>query len=121
MIRRPPRSTRTDTLFPYTTLFRSPRGKGLHNDGINIQAPRGAPVRAAENGVVVYIGNELRGYGNLVLIQHADGYMTAYGHNDSVLVSRGQKVRRGATLARVRSTGNVEKPHLQRTRQISSH
>ena len=89
-----------------------PRGKGLHNDGINIQAPRGAPVRAAENGVVVYVGNELRGYGKLVLIRHADGYMTAYGHNDSVLVSRGQEVRRGETIARVGSTGNVETPQL---------
>src|SRR3546814_7183345 len=58
------------------------------------------------------LGNELRGYGKLVLIRHADGYMTAYGHNDSVLVSRGQEVRRGETIARVGSTGNVETPQL---------
>ncbi len=55
---------------------------GLHNDGINIAAPRGTPIEAAENGVVAYVGNELRGFGNLVLLKHADGYITAYAHAD---------------------------------------
>ncbi len=83
---------------------------GLHNDGINIQAPRGSAVRAAENGVVAYTGNELRGYGNLVLIRHADGWISAYAHNDALLVSRGETVRRGQLIARVGSTGNVATP-----------
>lgn len=89
-----------------------PKGKGLHNDGINIAARRGAAVRAAQNGVVVYRGNELRGFGKLILIRHAKGYMTAYGHNSKLLVKRGQKVKRGQVIARVGSTGSVAKPQL---------
>ncbi|MCH7931873.1 MAG: M23 family metallopeptidase, partial [Proteobacteria bacterium] len=84
-----------------------PKAGGLHNDGINIVAPRGSDVRAAENGVVAYTGNELRGYGNLVLIRHTDGWMSAYAHNETLLVSRGETVRRGQVIARVGSTGNV--------------
>lgn len=89
-----------------------PKRKGLHNDGINITAPSGAAVRAAENGVVVYSGNELLGYGNMVLLRHADGYMTAYGHNEAILVQKGQQVRRGQVISRVGSTGNVSVPQL---------
>jgi murein DD-endopeptidase MepM/ murein hydrolase activator NlpD len=85
---------------------------GLHNDGINIAAPRGAPIVAAENGVVAYVGNELRGFGNLVLIKHADNYITAYAHADEILVSRGQQVTRGQTVARVGSSGSVSDPQL---------
>ena len=87
-----------------------PKAGGLHNDGINIVAARGTAVRAAENGVVAYIGNELRGYGNLVLIRHADGWVSAYAHNEVVLVSRGDVVRRGDTIGRVGSTGDVATP-----------
>lgn len=89
-----------------------PKKGGLHNDGINIAAPRGAPVMAAENGVVAYIGNELRGFGNLILVKHADGWVTAYAHADEILVSRGQQVRRGQKIASVGSTGNVSAPQL---------
>lgn len=89
-----------------------PKRKGLHNDGINISAPSGAAVRAAENGVVVYSGNELLGYGNMVLLRHADGYMTAYGHNEAILVQKGQQVRRGQVISRVGSSGNVSVPQL---------
>lgn len=89
-----------------------PKGKGLHNDGINIASPRGTPVLAAENGVVAYAGNELQGFGNLVLLQHADGYMTAYAHADAVLVERGATVQRGQIIARVGSTGSVDSPQL---------
>lgn len=85
---------------------------GLRNDGINIRAPRGAPVSAAENGVVAYAGNEIRGFGNLLLIKHSDGYVTAYAHNDRLLVERGQKVRRGQKIATVGSTGSVAEPQL---------
>jgi murein DD-endopeptidase MepM/ murein hydrolase activator NlpD len=89
-----------------------PKKSGLHNDGINIAAPRGAPVLAAENGVVAYAGNELRGFGNLLLIKHADGWMTAYAHNEAILVSRGEPVRRGQIVARVGDSGNVTAPQL---------
>ena len=85
---------------------------GRHNDGINISAKRGTTVVAAENGVVAYAGNELRGFGNLLLIKHADGYMTAYAHNEALLVGRGAKVRKGQPVARVGSTGSVGSPQL---------
>ncbi len=85
---------------------------GTHNDGINIAAAEGTPVLAADAGIVAYAGNELRGYGNLVLIKHADGWMTAYAHNAALLVKRGEKVRRGQTIARVGATGAVGEPQL---------
>ena len=88
------------------------KSKGLHNDGINIAAPRGTPVRAAENGVVAYAGNELRGFGNMLLIKHSGGWVTAYAHNEKLLVKRGDKVRRGQVVARVGSSGSVTKPQL---------
>ncbi len=85
---------------------------GLRNDGINIRAPRGTPVRAAENGVVAYAGNEIRGFGNLLLIKHSGGYVTAYAHNDALLVRRGQKVNRGQKISTVGATGTVANPQL---------
>jgi murein DD-endopeptidase MepM/ murein hydrolase activator NlpD len=85
---------------------------GTHNDGINIAARAGAPVRAAEAGLVVYAGNELRGYGNLVLIKHRGGYMTAYAHNARLLVKRGERVKRGQAIATAGSTGSVRTPQL---------
>jgi murein DD-endopeptidase MepM/ murein hydrolase activator NlpD len=88
------------------------KDQGHQNDGINISAPRGTPVRAAENGVVAYAGNELRGFGNLVLIRHADGWITAYAHNDELLVQRGQIVRKGEDIATVGSSGGVGEPQL---------
>jgi len=89
-----------------------PKDGGLHNDGINIKAPRGAPVRAAENGVVVYAGNELQGYGNLVLIRHADRWMTAYAHMDKILVKKNDVVKTGQSIGTVGSTGAVDSPQL---------
>ncbi|MGH6934372.1 MAG: peptidoglycan DD-metalloendopeptidase family protein [Dongiaceae bacterium] len=89
-----------------------PKSGGLHNDGVNITAPRGARVVAAENGVVAYAGNELRGFGNLLLIKHADGWVTAYAHNDQLLVRQGDTVTRGQAIARVGSSGNVSSPQL---------
>lgn len=86
--------------------------QGRQNDGINIAAPRGTPVRATENGVVAYAGNELRGFGNLVLIRHSDGWITAYAHNDELLVRRGQIVRKGQDIATVGSSGGVSEPQL---------
>ncbi|MEO3430293.1 M23 family metallopeptidase [Pelagibius sp. CAU 1746] len=85
---------------------------GEHNDGINIAAPRGTPVRAAENGVVAYAGEELKGFGKLLLIKHASGWVTAYAHNEQLLVAAGDRVSQGQTIARVGSSGNVERPQL---------
>jgi len=110
----PPRSGST-FLWPVrgrvVTSFGPGKG-GLHNDGINIAAPRGTPVRAADNGVVAYVGNELRGFGNLVLIKHAEGWVTAYAHNEKLMVRRGDKVARGQAIAQVGSSGNVAQPQL---------
>lgn len=85
---------------------------GGHNDGINIAAPRGAPVRSVEAGVVAYAGNELRGYGNLVLVKHANGFISAYAHCEELLVKRGDKVGRGQVIAKVGATGGVAEPQL---------
>ena len=89
-----------------------PKKNGLHNDGINIQGVRGTPVRAAENGVVVYNGNDLAGYGNLVLIRHENKLMSAYAHLDKTLVKRNAQVVRGQAIGTVGSTGQVDKPQL---------
>lgn len=89
-----------------------PKPGGLHNDGINIKAPKGAPVRAAENGVIVYVGSDLKGYGTMVLIRHADKWMTAYAHLGYVTVKKGQVVKRGETIGLVGSSGNVDQPQL---------
>lgn len=89
-----------------------PLSKGQHSDGVNIAAPRGTAVKAAENGVVAYVGNELKGFGNLLLIKHADGWMTAYAHNDQLMVRKGESVRKGQQIATVGATGNVTAPQL---------
>lgn len=88
------------------------KAKGLHNDGINIAAPKGSPILAAENGVVVYAGNEIKGFGNLILVKHANGYVTAYAHADQMLVQRGQKIKKGSKIATVGNTGLVKTPQL---------
>jgi murein DD-endopeptidase MepM/ murein hydrolase activator NlpD len=89
-----------------------PRGKGRHNDGINILARKGTPVRAVENGIVAYSGNELRGFGNLLLIRHAGGWTSAYAHNQVLLVRAGDRVRRGQIISRVGKSGSVRRPQL---------
>ncbi|WP_419901482.1 peptidoglycan DD-metalloendopeptidase family protein [Kiloniella sp.] len=89
-----------------------PKPGGIHNDGINIAAKKGTLVKAAENGVVVYAGSELKGFGQMLLIKHSDGWVTAYAHTDQLLVGRGQRVKRGQQIAKVGSTGNVSKPQL---------
>jgi len=86
--------------------------KGLHNDGINIEVARGTPVVASQSGVVAYAGNELRGFGNMLLIKHADGWVTAYAHNETLLVGRGDTVRKGQVIAKVGTSGSVTKPQL---------
>lgn len=89
-----------------------PKKGGTHNDGINIAAPRGTKVAAAENGVIVYVGSELKGSGNLILVRHADRWMTAYAHLDKTSVTRGQVVKRGQAIGTVGSTGSVSEPQL---------
>lgn len=85
---------------------------GQHNDGINIALPLGSPVRAIASGHVVYVGNELRGYGNLLLISHADNWVSAYAHNEEILVRRGDMIIQGDVVARSGSSGNVVEPQL---------
>jgi murein DD-endopeptidase MepM/ murein hydrolase activator NlpD len=88
------------------------KGGGLYNDGINIAAAAGTPVRAAEDGVVAYAGNELRGFGNMLLIRHPDGWMTTYAHAEELLVTKGERVSKGQVIARVGTTGGVSRPQL---------
>ena len=88
------------------------KGSGLHNDGLNIAAPMGAPVRAVDNGVVAYAGSQIRGFGNMLLIKHADGLITAYAHTDKLLVARGDVVSRGQVIARVGKSGDIDAPQL---------
>ncbi len=90
-------------------------GRGSHgerNDGINIATEEGAPIRAAASGTVTYTGNELKDYGNLVLIRHDDGYVTAYAHAASIRVARGDRVEKGEIIATAGETGDVDRPQL---------
>ena len=86
--------------------------KGKANDGINLSVPEGTPVRAAEDGVVGYSGNELKSYGNLVLVRHSNGYVTAYAHASEVLVKRGDAIKRGQIIAKSGQSGEVGSPQL---------
>ena len=115
--RLPATPARAGTRFSWPVQGRiiSPFGakrNGLFNDGINISARAGTPVKAAENGVVAYAGNELRGMGNLIIIQHAGGWMTVYAHLDTMTVRRGARVNVGEKIGTVGSTGRVTEPQL---------
>jgi murein DD-endopeptidase MepM/ murein hydrolase activator NlpD len=85
---------------------------GKANDGINLAVPEGTPVKAAEDGVVAYSGNELKNYGNLILIRHSNGYVTAYAHASELLVKRGDTIKRGQTIAKSGQSGEVGSPQL---------
>jgi murein DD-endopeptidase MepM/ murein hydrolase activator NlpD len=85
---------------------------GKANDGINLAVPEGTPVKAAEDGVVAYSGNELKGYGNLVLVRHANGYVTAYAHASELMVKRGDTIKRGQIIAKSGQSGEVGSPQL---------
>jgi murein DD-endopeptidase MepM/ murein hydrolase activator NlpD len=85
---------------------------GTQNDGINLAVPAGTPVKAADDGVVAYAGNELKGYGNLVLIRHPNGFVSAYAHASELLVKRGDSIKRGQVIAHAGQTGNVTSPQL---------
>jgi murein DD-endopeptidase MepM/ murein hydrolase activator NlpD len=85
---------------------------GMRNEGINIAVPEGTSVRAAGSGIVAYAGNELKGYGNLILIRHDGGWVTAYAHNKELLVNRGDTVKRGDVIATAGQTGSVNSPQV---------
>lgn len=88
------------------------RPDGTHNDGINVAVPMGTEVHAADAGVVAYAGNELKGYGNLILLRHDNGWVTAYAHSEDLLVKRGDKVKRGQVIAKAGKTGQVDQPQV---------
>ena len=87
------------------------RGTAKH-DGIDISARRGAPIKASDSGKVLYSGNEISGYGNIIIIKHETGFITIYAHNDVNEVAEGMKVKRGQIIGRVGSTGRASDPHL---------
>lgn len=89
-----------------------PKAGGKHNDGINVAVPKGTSIKAAENGVVAYAGSELEPYGNLILIRHSNNWVTAYAHNDELLVKRGDTVQRGQVVAKAGQSGSVSQPQL---------
>ena len=88
------------------------RNDGTHNDGINLSVPQGTAVHVAESGTVAYAGSELKGYGNLILVRHDNGWVTAYAHNEQLMVKRGDKVQRGQVIAKAGRTGSVDQPQL---------
>jgi murein DD-endopeptidase MepM/ murein hydrolase activator NlpD len=89
-----------------------PKPNGVQNDGINLAVPEGTPIKVAEDGVVAYAGSELKGYGNLVLVRHPNGFVTAYAHASDILVKRGETVKRGQVIAHAGQTGSVTSPQL---------
>ncbi|MBX9618017.1 MAG: peptidoglycan DD-metalloendopeptidase family protein [Hyphomicrobiales bacterium] len=89
-----------------------PQPSGGNVDGIKIAVPQGTPVHAAEAGVVAYAGSELKPYGNLVLVRHANGWVTAYAHNSNIDVKSGDQIKRGQIIARAGQTGNVSQPQV---------
>jgi murein DD-endopeptidase MepM/ murein hydrolase activator NlpD len=88
------------------------RPDGAHNDGINISVPAGTDITAADGGTIAYAGSEIKAYGNLVLIRHEGGWVTAYAHADQILVKRGDTVTRGQVIAKAGATGSVDQPQV---------
>ncbi|MCE7030081.1 M23 family metallopeptidase [Jiella avicenniae] len=85
---------------------------GRRNDGVNISVPRGTPIKAAENGVVIYAGDGLKEFGNTVLVKHDNGLITVYGHADALKVKKGEDVRRGEVIAQSGMSGDADVPML---------
>ena len=88
------------------------RTDGTHNDGVNLAVPMGTEIHAAEEGTVAYAGSELKGYGNLILLRHDNGWVTAYAHSEELLVKRGDRVKRGQVIAKAGKTGSVDQPQV---------
>ena len=85
---------------------------GLQNNGINVAVPEDTPVKAADDGVVIYSGNGLKTYGNLLLVRHANGYVTVYAHAKELLVKVGDEIKRGQVIAKSGKTGDVDRPQI---------
>ena len=85
---------------------------GFHNDGINIKSDENSPVIASETGEIIYTGNEIPGYGNLILIKHKNNWVTAYSHLKQIIYKKGQVVRKGQKIGKVGKNGNVDEPQL---------
>jgi murein DD-endopeptidase MepM/ murein hydrolase activator NlpD len=101
--------------WPVTGKILAPYGTaagGQKNDGIDIQATTGAPVKAADGGTVIYAGSDVAHLGNLLLVQHAGGYITAYGNNEALLVKKGDVVKKGQEIAKAGSSGGAASPRL---------
>lgn len=108
-------SNKTDYLWPVKGKILSKYGllaKGLRNDGINISGNKGDPVFASKDGKVVYAGNEIQAFGNLILIKHYDNKTTAYAHLDKIKIKKGQTVKKGEVIAVLGNSGKVSKPQL---------
>nr|MBA3447839.1 M23 family metallopeptidase [Pseudaminobacter sp.] len=88
------------------------KGAGKANDGIDIQVPQGTPIKAAENGVVIYAGDGLKEFGNTVLVRHENGLVTVYGHASELDVKRGEQVKRGQQIAKSGMSGTTDAPKL---------
>jgi len=88
------------------------KASGERNDGINLAVPEGTSVKAAEDGEVIYSGNELKSYGNLILVRHPNGWVSAYAHNSELKVKRGDKIRRGQIVALSGMSGGVTTPQV---------
>lgn len=111
----PPPAVESRFIWPVTGPVVSafgPKPDGLRNDGVNIAAPEGTPITAAAAGEVIYAGNQLRGFGNLVLIRHAGGWVTAYAHAAELWVDTGARVAQGQRIGAVGQTGSVDAPQL---------
>jgi murein DD-endopeptidase MepM/ murein hydrolase activator NlpD len=88
------------------------KSNGTHNDGINIKAKFGAPIRATNSGKIIYVGNELRGYGNLIIMKHKNGWLSAYAHNNDIFVKKNQSIKQGEIIGTIGNTGNVKTAQL---------
>jgi murein DD-endopeptidase MepM/ murein hydrolase activator NlpD len=89
-----------------------PRPDGQRNDGINIAVPENTPIKAADDGVVAYSGNELKSFGNLVLVRHANDYVTVYAHAKELRVKAGDQIKGGDLIGLSGQTGNVDTPQI---------
>lgn len=114
-VQKPNKARNEKMRWPVVGRVIAPFGKrkdGTSNDGIDIAIPPGTDVRAAEEGIVAYSGSEVKGFGNLLLVRHEDGKVTAYAHNDKLLVQRGDRVRRGQVIAKSGNSGGADQPLL---------
>jgi murein DD-endopeptidase MepM/ murein hydrolase activator NlpD len=111
----PPPSTSPRFQWPLRGKIITPYGStggGQKSDGIDIAADTGAPVKAADGGKVVYAGDGVPHLGNLLLIEHSAGYITAYGNNEALMVKKGDEVKKGQTIARAGASGGAASPRL---------